>query len=272
MSHVGRSVGRPQSPVWKEFEAVGSQQDKKMRCTHCMALVSRRPARMAKHFETCPRRPGPSRPKKAKISAAESGESSDPDDVTEVPHEAVKPRKAAPESGKSMPMRQQKMTTWTVRTTGAEKENIDNAVAEFFYGCNIPFSVVEHPLFTTLIAKLRPGYQAPNRKMLAGSMLDRCNDGLKEAIKDELKDVDKATLVQDGWSNIHNEPVVAHSICSNGKSYLGHSSTDRPGVNIVMSAISIKIATIGESWALITNIKSVFEYILPFKSYSLRQF
>ena len=53
---------------------------------------------------------------------------------------------------------------------------------------------------------------------------------------------------------------------------LGHSSTDRPGVNIVMSAISIKIATKGQSWALITNIKSVFEYILPFKNYSLRQF
>ena len=53
---------------------------------------------------------------------------------------------------------------------------------------------------------------------------------------------------------------------------LGRSSTDRPGVNIVMSAVSIKIATIGQSWALITNIKSVFEYILPFKNYSLRQF
>ena len=53
---------------------------------------------------------------------------------------------------------------------------------------------------------------------------------------------------------------------------LGHSSTDRPGVNIVMSVISIKIATIGQSWALITNIKSVSEYILPFENYSLRQF
>ena len=49
---------------------------------------------------------------------------------------------------------------------------------------------------------------------------------------------------------------------------MGHSSTDRPGVNIIMSAISIKIATIGQSWALITNIKSVFEYILPFQNYS----
>ena len=54
--------------------------------------------------------------------------------------------------------------------------------------------------------------------------------------------------------------------------YSGHSSTDRPGVNIIMSAISIKIATIGQSWALITNIKLVFEYILPFQNYSLRHF
>ena len=42
--------------------------------------------------------------------------------------------------------------------------------------------------------------------------------------------------------------------------------------NIIMSAISIKFAVIGYSWALITNIKLVFEYILPFRNYSLRRF
>ena len=60
-------------------------------------------------------------------------------------------------------------------------------------------------------------------------------------------------------------------------------STDRWGIpaqidqprgrfNIIMSAISIKFAVIGYSWALITNIKLVFEYILPFRNYSLRRF
>ena len=42
--------------------------------------------------------------------------------------------------------------------------------------------------------------------------------------------------------------------------------------NIIMSAISIKFAVIGYSWALITNIKLVFEYIFPFRNYSLRRF
>ena len=42
--------------------------------------------------------------------------------------------------------------------------------------------------------------------------------------------------------------------------------------NIIMSAISIKFAVLGYSWALITNIKLVFEYILPFRNYSLRRF
>ena len=43
---------------------------------------------------------------------------------------------------------------------------------------------------------------------------------MKEATNRKLQNVDKVTLVQDGWSNIHNEPVVAHSIRCNGKSYL----------------------------------------------------
>ena len=42
--------------------------------------------------------------------------------------------------------------------------------------------------------------------------------------------------------------------------------------NIIMSAISIKFAVLGYSWALITNIKLVLEYILPFRNYSLRRF
>ena len=46
---------------------------------------------------------------------------------------------------------------------------------------------------------------------------------------------------------------------------MGHSSTDRPGVNIVMTAISIKIATIGQSWALITDIKSVLNIFYRLK-------
>ena len=63
-------------------------------------------------------------------------------------------------------------------------------------------------------------YKAPGRTTLAGPLLDKCKEGLSAAVKRDLKGVDSATLVQEGWSNIHNEPVVAHSICCNSKSYI----------------------------------------------------
>ena len=38
------------------------------------------------------------------------------------------------------------------------------------------------------------------------------------------------------------------------------------------SGARVKFAVKGYSWALITNIKLVFEYILPFRNYNLRRF
>ena len=108
---------------------------------------------MVKHFDACPCRPGSDRSKKAKLSIEESKECSEPDVPAEVPHESVV---GGSKGGASVPMRQCKMTTWAVKTSEAETKNIDNALAKFFYGCNIPFSVVEHPLFKSLIATLRP--------------------------------------------------------------------------------------------------------------------
>ena len=56
---------------------------------------------------------------------------------------------------------------------------------------------------------LRPGYTPPpNRKDIAGSLLDNVYGGLKEDMLEAVSGK-TATLVEDGWSNIHNEPVIA---------------------------------------------------------------
>ncbi len=44
-----------------------------------------------------------------------------------------------------------------------------------------------------------------------------CTD-MTEKMKSQL-DGKIVTLVEDGWSNIHNEPVVATCLTVNGKSY-----------------------------------------------------
>ena len=131
---------------------------------------------MEKHFDICSGRPGPSRPKKARECLTGTDEDSGPD-VTDAAGQGEPDGKlpgAEPERKTVMPtMRQPRLTAWVVNTNSVEKEKIDNVVAEFFYGCNVPFSVVEHPLFKQLIDSLRPGYKPPNRKLLAGPLLDK---------------------------------------------------------------------------------------------------
>ena len=45
---------------------------------------------------------------------------------------------------------------------------------------------------------------------------------MTEAAASVLKEKD-ATLVQDGWSDIHNSPVIAHSVHTGEKSYFVNS-------------------------------------------------
>ena len=48
---------------------------------------------------------------------------------------------------------------------------MDN-VTKWNSSCNIPFAVAEHELFKNMITALRPGYQPPSRKVLAGNLPD----------------------------------------------------------------------------------------------------
>lgn len=105
------------------------------------------------------------------------------------------------------------------RTSPGLKDQFDTTIAKFFYGCNIPFNVAEHPLFIAMVQQLRPGYKPPTRFALADKHLDQVCDEMEEKMKLEL-DGKTVTLVEDGWSNIHNDPVVATCITTaNGQSF-----------------------------------------------------
>ena len=66
-----------------------------------------------------------------------------------------------------------------------------------------------------MISLLRPGYSPPNRKDLSGRLFGCVHDHIHEHIARELHNKD-VTLVQDGWSDNHNNPVIA---TSSSKSY-----------------------------------------------------
>ena len=44
-----------------------------------------------------------------------------------------------------------------ISTSTTYSTKCDISIAKFIYGCNIPFSIVSHPLFKEMIHILRPG-------------------------------------------------------------------------------------------------------------------
>ena len=65
---------------------------------------------------------------------------------------------------------------------------------------------------------LRPGYFSPNRQDIGSCLLHKVHEKVRNDMKSSLKGRD-AVLVQDGWSDIHNSPVIASSLHVDGRSY-----------------------------------------------------
>lgn len=72
----------------------------------------------------------------------------------------------SPHDSKKRRLIENKIDGYLTKTPPAVKEELDSTIAELFYACNIPFSVADHPRFLKAMSKLRPGYEAPNRKAL----------------------------------------------------------------------------------------------------------
>ncbi|KAI6658327.1 hypothetical protein LOD99_15596 [Oopsacas minuta] len=65
---------------------------------------------------------------------------------------------------------------------------------------------------------LRLGYTPPTRKSLAGGLLDKIFNEVTTMTASALEGRD-VSLVQDGWSDIHNSPVISHCVHSGEISY-----------------------------------------------------
>ncbi len=97
------------------------------------------------------------------------------------------------------------------------------ACAKFFYSCNISFLSADNENFRKFIEILRPGYKPPDRKALAGPLLDQTYGEIMEGVTSEIGELPGScaiTISQDGWSNIHNEPLIVSSLCVNFKPYI----------------------------------------------------
>ncbi|XP_073520018.1 uncharacterized protein [Phyllobates terribilis] len=116
---------------------------------------------------------------------------------------------------------------FVIRTSRLEKELIDEKIAQFIYATNSSFRLTENPHFINMVQSLRPGYSPPSRAHVAGKLLDQVYDREMEQCATALEGK-IVNLSIDGWSNVHNDPIVCACITEEGKVFLAQT-TDTSG-------------------------------------------
>ena len=209
--------GRPKDPVWDHFFLVEKDGKSFAKCKYCDKEQSVKAYRMRQHFQKCAVQPASSdstlTPPKRKREDSEECEN------TTEERDGVA---AAPAKRFCV---QSDIQQHLFKTSGTTKDILDEKLVKFLYACNIPFSVVEHDSFLDFVQTLRPGYKPTTRKAISEKHLDRVTEQLQEKMKGALEGKE-VTMVEDGWSNIHNEPVIARCLTVEGQSfYLGADET-----------------------------------------------
>ena len=97
---------------------------------------------------------------------------------------------------------------WIDSTTEEQKKHYDQKCARFIFENCLPFSVVESPSFKDFVKSIRPSYNPPTRKKVAGPLLLDEYEELKTSVKEKIEKARYVNLVSDGWSNMRNEHVV----------------------------------------------------------------
>ncbi|GFS77346.1 uncharacterized protein NPIL_373081 [Nephila pilipes] len=105
------------------------------------------------------------------------------------------------------------------KTSDKDKMMIDLAPAKTFYACNIPFAVVESESYRNLTHILRLSFKSPSCKEMADPLLDAVYNEMNGLVCKNLKGKE-GTYIIDGWSNIHNEPIIVSFIQVNGELYI----------------------------------------------------
>ena len=96
---------------------------------------------------------------------------------------------------------------FVMQTSGKDKSVIDHQLAKIIYATNCPFLLVEHNEFIKLMSMFRPGYKPPKSYDISGRLLDEVHTSMLADCKDQLG-VETVSMALDGWSSVHNEPVL----------------------------------------------------------------
>lgn len=116
--------------------------------------------------------------------------------------------------------RQESLYEFIDKISDNQVNEFHTKLSRFFFGCNIPFNVIQSDHFKDLIKFLRPAYtlHLPKRKALYTTLLEkeyeRCVNLSKELIDSE------SVLLIDGWKNTSNNTKTVITMLHNAKDLL----------------------------------------------------
>eukprot|EP01018_Ginkgo_biloba_P018888 Gb_18909 [translate_table: standard] len=93
------------------------------------------------------------------------------------------------------------------------KENIELAIAKFFYACGIPFNVAQSPYYEEMVCAINngpKGFKPPGYEKLYTTLIDK----KKSQVDKELELVQSewpmvgGSIIMDGWTDRRNRPFI----------------------------------------------------------------
>jgi len=215
--------GRKKGGEWGMVSEVEGD-DRRVLCDYCMESISNKIERIRNHLKKCSAKKELDKHKKCSLGSgfASSSCSSSSSNCSSGSSIKDSTENYAP------PTKSQKvMTGYVVSTSQEQRKKLDMQAARFFFSSNIPFCAVENEEFVKFCSMMRPGYIPPNRKKMGGELLDAVHHEVAEEVKSLLAPADNkmpmpVILLQDGWSNVSNDPIIAHTLYdgSHSKPYL----------------------------------------------------
>ena len=214
-----RAIGRPADTFWSTFTEVEQPWTLKAAvCLHCKYQVSyhKKKAQAMTHLQKkCP-------PFKTKMMAMEVNDRPSwfqsvkrsrrfEADAQSRPIVIKSAPSTAGSSGQQSSIRQFALP----KMTKQEKKNLEKNLALHYYITGSSFQRIEQPHLKLAFQCCRPDMELPDRKKLAGSLLEDTYREMKSRIDHHLSaGASEICLTSDAWTNTSNDPVVNYMAVS----------------------------------------------------------
>ncbi|XP_011685453.1 PREDICTED: uncharacterized protein LOC105448508 [Wasmannia auropunctata] len=133
---------------------------------------------------------------------------------------SIATRSSSPRSSKRR-KKNESLNSFLDKVSDKELNELHTKLCSFFFGCNIPFNVIESDHFKNFVKALRPAYRLhlPGRKALSSTLLEKEYERCLKMSKDIINP--ESVLLIDGWKNTSNNTKTVVTILHNAK---GHAA------------------------------------------------